>query len=158
MKGTLGTFAALVALTLAVAPLARAEEPSRESYVAQLEPICQANRAANERIMNGAKERVSAGKLKPAGRQFIRVSRSFGSLIKQIAAVPPPPADSHRVERWLALMHLLEGRLLNVGKYFIEGEKIKATHESIQAERSGNSANNAIFALHFRYCRFTRFK
>jgi hypothetical protein len=156
MKGTLGTFAALVVVTLVVAPLAHAEEPTREGYVAQLEPLCQANKKANERIMAGARERVNKGKLKPAGKQFVRVSRSFGGLVKQIAAVPPSPADSHRVERWLTLLRLVESRLLKVGRYFEEGEKIKATHESIQAERSGNSANNAIFALHFHYCHLTR--
>jgi hypothetical protein len=156
MKRTLGTLAALVVVTLVVAPLAHGEDPTRESYVAQLEPICQANRVANERIMAGARDRINKNELEPAGKQFIRVSRSFGGLIKRIAAVPAPPADSHRVERWLELMQLVEGRLRNVGKYFKEGEKIKATHESIQAERSGNSANNAIFALHFHYCRLTR--
>ncbi len=158
MRGTLGTLAVLFVAMLAIAPLAGAEEPTRESYVAQLEPICQANREANERILDGAKERVDKGKLVPAGKQFIRVSRSFGGLIKRIAAVPPPPADGKRIERWLELMGLVESRLLNVGKYFKQGEKIRANHESIQAERSGNSANNTIFAFHFHYCRFTRIK
>jgi hypothetical protein len=156
MKGMLGTIAAVGVVLLAIAPLAPAEEPTRESYVAQIEPICQANRSVNERIMAGAKERVNKGKLELAGKQFVRVSSSLGGLIKRIAAVPPAPSDSHRVKRWLDLMRLVEGRLRNVGKYFKEGEEIKASHESIQAERSGNSANNAIFALHLHYCRFTR--
>jgi hypothetical protein len=157
MREPLGTFAALVLVMLAFAPAAHAEEQTRESYVAQLEPICQANRTANERIMAGAKDRVNKNKLALAGRQFVRVSHSFGDLIKQIAVVAPPVADSHRVDRWLKFMRLLEKRLRIVGKYFKEGEKIKATHESILAERSGLSANNISIVFHFHYCRITRF-
>jgi hypothetical protein len=158
MKGKLGTLAAIVAATFAVAPLAHGEEQTRETYKAQVEPICQTNREANTRIMSGAQKRVNTGKLEAAGKQFVRVSRSFGGLVKRIAKVPPPLADSHRVERWLELMRLLESRLRLVGKYFEEGLKIKATHESILAERSGLSANNTSIVFHFHYCRLSHFK
>lgn len=152
----LGTLAVLILATLAVAPLASGEEPTRESYVAQVEPICQANRTANDRIMAGARDRVNKGRLELAGKQFIRASGSFGVLIKQLAAVSPPAADSHRIDRWLSLMRLLKSRLQMVGKYFKAGEKIKATHESILAERSALSANNISIVFHFHYCRFSR--
>jgi hypothetical protein len=157
MKGTLGTIAAIALATLAVAAPAHAEEPTRETYKAQVEPLCQANRTANTKIMAGANERVKKGKLEVAGKQFVRVSRSFGGLVKSLAAVPPPPADSHRIERWLELMRLLETRLRTVGRYFKQGEKIKATHESILAERSGLSANNISIVFHFHYCRLSHF-
>jgi len=157
MKRALGTLATIALVTLAVAPLADGEEQTRESYKAQVEPICQANRSANERIMSGAKERVNKGKLKPAGKQFIRVSESFGRLIKQLRPIPAPAADEHRIGRWFELMKLLRLRLRSVGRYFIEGERIKGTHESILAERSGISANNISIAFHFHYCRFGRF-
>lgn len=157
MKGTLGTTAAVAVAMLAVVVPAHGEEQTRESYKARLEPLCQANRAANKRIMAGARDRVNAGKLVVAGKQFVRVSHSFGGLVKRIAAVPPPPADGHRVERWLELMRLLETRLRTVGKYFKAGEKIRATHESILAERSGLSANNISIVFHFHYCRLSHF-
>jgi hypothetical protein len=138
--------------------VAPGDEQTREGYVAQVEPICKANREANERIMSGSRKHVNRNELVPAGKQFIRVSESFGGLVQQIAAVPPPVADSHRVDRWLTLMRLLKSRLRNVGKYFKAGEKIKATHESILAERSGISANNISIVFHFHYCHFTRFE
>jgi hypothetical protein len=147
--------AAIAAALLAIAPLARGEEQTRESYKAQVEPICKANRQANERIMAGARDRVNKGRLELAGRQFIRVSGSFGGLIKQLVTVPPPPADDRRIERWFDSMRLLKQRLRNVGKYYKAGEKIKATHESILAERSGLSANNTSIVFHFHYCRFS---
>lgn len=156
MKGPLGTLAAITLVTLAVTPPAHAEEQTREGYVAQVEPICQANRVANERIMAGAQERIRKDKLVPAGKQFVRLSESLGEMIGQLTAVPPPAADGHRVERWLENLRLLKTRLRQVGKYFKEGEKIKATHESILAERSGLSANNTSIVFHFHSCRINR--
>jgi hypothetical protein len=155
MRGTLGTLAAIAVALLAIAPLAHGEEQTRESYKAQVEPICKANRTANERIMAGARDRVNQGKLEPAGEQFIRVSVSFGGLIKRLLPVPAPPADQRRIERWFTSMRLLEQRLRTVGKYYKAGEKIRATHESILAERSGLSANNTSIVFHFHYCRFS---
>jgi hypothetical protein len=155
MRRPLGTLAATAVALLAAVPLAHGEEQTRESYKAKAEPICQANRKANERIMAGARDRVNKGDLLPAGKQFIRVSESFGELIKQLAPIPAPPADDRRIERWLSSMRLLKQRLRNVGKYYKAGEKIKATHESILAERSGISANNTSIVFHFHYCRFS---
>ena len=155
MKRTLGTFAAAVIAMLAIVPLAAGEEQTRDSYKAQVEPICQANRSANEKIMAGARDRVNEGKLALAGKQFIQVSGSFGGLIKQLATIPAPPADKRRVKRWFDSMKLLEQRLREVGKYYKAGEKIKATHTSILAERAGLSANNTSIVFHFHYCRFS---
>jgi hypothetical protein len=157
MVGKLGTAAAIVAATLAVAGAAHGEEQTRDTYKAQVEPLCKVNREANKRIMSGAQKRVNADKLEIAGKQFVRVSHSFGGLVGRIASVPPPPTDSHRIERWLKFMRLLETRLRLVGKYFKQGEKIKATHESILAERAGLTANNISIVFHFHYCRLGHF-
>jgi len=154
MKGPLVTLAATVVALLAAAPLAHGEEQTRESYKAAVEPLCEGNREANERIMAGARERVNENKLKPVGRQFIRLSESFGGLIERLAPVPPPVGDEHRVVRWFDSMRLLKQRLRNVGKYYKAGEKIKAAHELILAERSGISANNTSIVFHFHFCRF----
>ncbi len=155
MKRTLGTFAAIAIAMLAIAPVAAGEEQTRESYKAQVEPICQANRNVNEKIMAGARDRVNNGKLALAGKQFIRVSGSVGGLIKQLTPIPAPAADEQRIEHWLGSIELLQKRLRAVGKYYKAGEKIKAAHESILAERAGLSANNTSIVFHFRYCRFS---
>ena len=63
-----------------------------------------------------------------------------------------------RVDRWFEQMRLLKTRLRNVGKYYKEGKEIKATHESILAERSGLSANNISIVFKVQYCRFGRIK
>jgi len=155
MKRKPGTFAAIALAMLAIAPFAAGEEQTRDSYKAQVEPICQANRSANEKIMAGARERVNKGKLGLAGEQFIRVSGSVGGLIEQLAAVPAPATDATRVEHWLGSIRLLRQRLREVGRLYKAGEKIKAAHESILAERAGLSANNTSIVFHFHYCRFS---
>lgn len=155
MRRTLGTFAATAIAMLAIAPLAAGEEQTRDTYKAQVEPVCQANRSANERIMAGARERVDKGKLELAGKQFIRASSSFGGLIKQLAPIPAPAGDERRIEHWLDLMGLLKQRVREVGKLYKAGEEIKAAHTSILAERAGLSANNTSIVFHFHYCRFS---
>ncbi|HMJ74224.1 MAG TPA: hypothetical protein VK471_12790 [Solirubrobacterales bacterium] len=155
MKRTPGTFAAIAIAMLAIAPLATGEEQTRDSYKAQVEPICAANRSANEKIMAGARDRVNKGKLVPAGKQFVRASGSVAGLIKQLATVPAPSADERRIEHWLGSIQLLKQRLREVGKYYKAGEKIKAAHTSILAERAGLSANNTSIVFHFHYCRFS---
>jgi hypothetical protein len=154
----MGTVAAVVLAMLAVVPLAGAEEQTRETYKAQVEPLCQANRTANERIMQGAQRRINRDEFALVGKQFMRVSASFGGLVKQLAGVPAPPADTHRVYRWFEQMGLLKTRLRTTGKYYKEGEEIKAAHESVLAERAGITANNTSIVFHFHYCRFGRFQ
>lgn len=157
MKRTLGILVAVALLALGGVPLARGEEQTRESYKAQVEPICKANRDANERIMAGVRERINRNQLKPAGQQFIRVSESFGGLIGKLAKVAPPSTDVHRIKRWLEIMKLLKTRLRLVGRYYGEGLKIKGNHEGILAERAGVAANNTTIVLHLHECRFGRF-
>jgi membrane-bound lytic murein transglycosylase B len=157
MKGTLRIALLIAAVTLLVAASARAEEggPSREEYVSQVEPICQANTVANERILKGVKDKAKSGKLKAAGAQFFRASEAFGTTVQKIVAVPRPPADDERLLKWFKYLRIVKTNLRKVGKALDEGDKIKATHETIRVERSGNAANNVGFVFQFHYCRIT---
>jgi hypothetical protein len=157
MKLTLGTTAVVMVAMLGVAAVAHgAEEQTRESYAAQVEPICKANRETNERIMDGARKRIAEDELGRAGKQFIRLSASVAVLADRLEKVPPPVADTRRISRWIHFIRLLKTRTRNVGKYYGEGLEIKGTHESILAERSGVSANNLMVVFPIRYCRFSR--
>lgn len=142
---------------LVIAPSAPAAEQTRESYKELVEPICEANRTVNARIMAGVRQRINKENFALAGKQFIRVSASFGKLIKRLAPVPPPVDDERRVARWLKFMRLIKARLRMVGKYYKQGADIKAAHASILAERSGISANNISIVFKVRNCRFGRF-
>ena len=157
MKRTPGTLASLVVAALAVAATAdAADEPTREGYVARVELICKANTLANERILKGTRVKIRRGKLASAGRQVIRVSTVFAATVRRIAAVSRPPADDARLRKWLRFLGIVRTNLRKVGKAFKEGDRIRAIHESIRVERSGNAANNVGFVFGFRYCRMSR--
>jgi hypothetical protein len=157
MKGAPRTIAALVGAMLAIAAVAHAaEEPTREGYVAKVEPICKRNTVVSQRILKGARTRIKNHDFAPAGRQFIRVSVAFAKGIEQIVAVPRPPADDARLQKWVKFLRIVRTRLRNLGQELKAGERLEATHESIQIERSSNAANNVGFAFGFHYCRLTR--
>lgn len=156
MRGTLLTAASVIAATLVVAAVAHAAEgPTRDEYSAQVEPICEANTLANKRILKNVRVRARNGKLTAAGRQFIRASEAFGATVGEIAAVPRPPADDARLVKWFGFLKIVKTNLRHLGKALLEGDRIKATHESIRVERSSNAANNVSFVFGFRYCRIT---
>ncbi|HET8639476.1 MAG TPA: hypothetical protein VFL89_04415 [Solirubrobacterales bacterium] len=144
-----------VAMLVVVAAAHGEEGPTREEYVAQVEPICQRNTVANERILKGAKDRIKQDELNAAGGQFIRASEAFGKTVRQLVAVPRPPADDARLMKWFHFLGIVKTNLRNVGKSLREGNKIKATHDSIRAERSGNAANNVSIVYGFHYCRLS---
>lgn len=157
MKGTLQIAVTAIVAMLIVAGTAQAAEggPSRDEYVALVEPICEANTAANDRILRNVRDKVRNDKLNAAGNQFIRASDAFRRTVGEIAAVPRPPADDARLIRWFGFLEIVAANLRHLGKALLDGDKIKAAHESVRVERSGNAANNVGFVFGFVYCRIT---
>jgi hypothetical protein len=150
------TIAAIAALALlAAAPPAGAESPTREEYVAQVDPICERNSLENKRILNGVRDKVRRDRLGAAGGQFIRASEEFGETVREIAAVPRPPADDARLVKWFGFLKIIKKHLRHLGEALQERDRIRATHESIRVERSSNAANNVSFVFEFRWCRIT---
>lgn len=156
MRGKLWTAIAVLSATCVVVAPAHGEgAPTREEYVAQVEPICERDTLATKRILSGAQDKIRAGQLASAGGQFIRASEAFGATIRKIVAVPRPPADDARLLKWFRFLRIVRSHLRNIGKALKEGNELKATHDRIRAERSGNAANNVGFVFGFRYCRLT---
>jgi hypothetical protein len=161
MKGMLTTATVALAATIAVVAVAYAEGvPTRDEYVAQVDPICKKNTDANKRILDGAGDKVNAGKLAAAGRQFIAAAKAFGRSVTEITSVARPPEDNARLEKWFKFLKIIQEKLAKVGKALKEGNKVKATHEKIRAERASNAANNVSFVFGFKYChlRASQFK
>jgi Pyruvate/2-oxoacid:ferredoxin oxidoreductase gamma subunit len=156
MKGTLRIAALTVVAMLLLAAGARAEEPpTRAEYVERVEPICQANTEANQRILKNVKTKARSKapqKVKEAGAQFIRASSAFGAAVAKLAAVPRPAADDARLLKWFKYLGIVEVNLRKLGKALKAGEKILAAHEQIRVERSSNAANNVGFVFEFHSC------
>ncbi len=156
MKRTLGLAISIAAATLMLAAPVRGEElPTREQYVAAVEPICESNTLANKRILKNVREKARNGKLKEAGAQFIHASAAFGATVDKIAAVQRPPGDEPRLLRWLDQLRVVQAKLRKLGKALKEEDEIKAAHETIRVERASNAANNVGFTFEFHSCRIT---
>lgn len=109
-------------------------------------------------LLAGARGRVRRGELSAAGRQFLRAARAFQGAIAEITPIPRPSADERRLLRWIELLGKVENSLREAGVALEEGNKVRANHDLIRAERSGNAANNASFGFDFHHCRLSASK
>jgi hypothetical protein len=140
--------AALSAAALAVT----SADQTRESYVAQVEPICKANTKANEQILAGVRKKIKKGQLKIAAGQFAKASGAFGKAVKQIRAVPQPLADTAKLAKWLGYLEDEKTLLGEIGAALKAGKKSKAQTLSVRLTHNGNLANNSVLGFDFNYC------
>ena len=144
--------AAVMLLVTAPAVLAT-EEPTRDAYVAWVEPICKANTKANARILKGVKGQVQKGRLAPAGKRFIRASRALGRAVGKIARVPHPEADAAKLKQWIGYLKSEQRFLLLIGKALKSQNKFRAQKLAVKLNRNNNRANNTVISFDFDECR-----
>jgi hypothetical protein len=142
----------LTALLAAVAMAATSPTQTRESYVATVEPICKKNTKANEQILDGVRSKIKQGKLAVAAGQFSRASTAFGKAVTQLRAVPQPPADATKLNKWLGYLDKEKKLLGEIGKALKAGKKGRAQTLSVQLTHNGNVANNQVLGFEFDYC------
>lgn len=147
----LASFVALLAI--APAALAVEGEDPRGEYRERVEPICAANTRANSRILKGVKGQVQKGKLRPAGRRFIRASGALGKSVRQIARVPRPEADAAKLTKWIRYLRSEKTFLFLIGKALKSSNKFKAQKLAVKLNRNNNRANNTVISFGFRECR-----
>jgi hypothetical protein len=155
-KSSLSLPAVALVVSLAVAvPAAPAieAEPTREEYVARVEPICKANSEANSRILKGVKQQVKGGELAPAGKRFVRASSALAKTVRQIAAVPQPPADAAKLTKWIGYLQKEKGYLQKIGGYLKAKNKYQAQKQAVELNRNNNKANNTVISFGFKECR-----
>jgi hypothetical protein len=145
--------AALVAVAaLAAFAFAAETEQTRESYVAQVEPICKTNTKANERTLAGIRKTIKKGELKIAGGKFAQASSAFGKAVKQITAVPQPAADKTKLTKWVGYLEDETKLLGEIGTALKAGKKSQAQTLSVRLSHNGNLANNSVLGFGFDYC------
>ena len=147
-------FLILCVLSL-LAPSAGAAEAevTRTSYREAVEPICEANTEANERILAGVRHEVRAGRLRPAAAQFSRAARALERTIAELRAVAPPPADRSRLSRWLGKVSVEASLFERIASKLRAGQKAQAERMVVKLTNNANQANNVVTAFEFRYCR-----
>jgi predicted outer membrane protein len=143
--------AAALAL-LVSAPLALAAEPTRETYVAAVEPICKANTRASEKILKGVKAEVKAGKLAPAAVQFTKAAKALKKTLSQLKAVPQPSADKPKLTKWLTYIRGEAELFERTATKLEAGDKAGAERMSILLTHQANLANDQVLVFEFHYC------
>jgi hypothetical protein len=144
---------AVMALCLVGAQLALADEVTRDSYKEQVEPICETNTKANEKILKGVREEVKQGKLAVAGGQFSKAASALKKAYNQIKAVPQPTADTAKLGKWLGYIKDEVGLFEDGAKALKAGQKTKAQTVVVQLTHTANLANNQVLSFGFRYCK-----
>ena len=144
--------ALIVAGMVATTALALAAETSRTEYVAAVEPICKANTQANERILSGARRRVTQGQLAPAAAQFERAASALKRTLGELKAVPRPPADTPRLGRWFTDIEVEVGLFTATARDLRAGQKGPAERLSVKLTNAANKANAQVLAFEFHYC------
>lgn len=153
-KPAIVAMALCAALLAAVTTAFAAEEPTRAEYKADVEPICKANTKANENILAGVEGKVKQGKLKPAGRQFTRAATALKGTLRQLKAVPKPPADEARLTEWLQRVEKQQVLLNDIGKALIAEKRRKAETLSVKLVTGARNTNAIVVSFGFNYCRF----
>ena len=151
-RGPVGLGAALM-LALILAATAFAAEVSRDEYKEAVEPICQSNTKANEKILAGVKQEVRTGKLKTAAAKFTKASSALKLTLKELEAVPGPAADEARLSKWFGLIKVEAELFGEAGKKLKAGDKGGAEHIVTKLTQNANKANLEVLPFGFRYCR-----
>ena len=147
------TLAVAVALLVAVPVALAAEEPTREGYVATVEPICKSNTEANSRILKGVKEQVKHEELVPAGKRFIQASGVLGKTVVQIAKVPQPSTDAAKLTKWIGYLRKEKTFLQQIGGALKSKDKFHAQKLAVELNKNNNQANNTVISFGFKECR-----
>jgi len=130
-----------------------AAEATPESFKEAAEPICKTNREANEKVLDGARQNVQAGKLKKASGQLLGAARALKRARTQLLGVPKPTADSARLTKWLKGIKSEVELLESTGLKLADGDKNGAMRMIIRLKSNANQTNNLVLDYEFRYCR-----
>lgn len=141
-----------VALLAAGALAATSAEQTRESYVAQVEPICKTNTKTNERLLGGVKKQVKEGKLKAAAGKVSAAVVSGNSTVKKLKQVPQPVADAAKLGKWLGLLEAEQKLLTELSQALKSGNKTRVQTLTVKLTHNGNVANNSVLGFEFNYC------
>jgi hypothetical protein len=145
---------AALALFLVAVPMALAAEQTKEGYVAAVEPICQTNTKANEKILGNVKSEVKAGKLAPAGASLLAAAKALKKTWAELGAVPQPTESAAKLTKWLGYVKTEATLFEKAGKLLKSGQKAQAQQIVDKLTSNANLANFEVVGFGFRYCKF----
>ncbi len=145
------SLAAVVALVGAVP--SPAAEATPETYKAEVEPICKVNTKANEKILKGVRQKVKAGKLDAAAKQFRAAAKALKKARAQLLKVPKPAEDATRLTKWLGYVKTEAQLFETTARKLSNEEETAAQKMVVRLISTAKQANNQVLDYEFRYCR-----
>ncbi len=127
---------------------------TRDEYKAKVEPICQKNSEANDKILKTVRKEVKENKLKTAGAKFLKASTALTTTYNELKAVEQPAEDAAKLTKWLGYVKTEASLFKSGGNALKAGNKSKAQKFVNQLNSNANQANSTVLAFGFRYCKF----
>ena len=146
--------AALAVFLMAAVPLAFGAEPTKESYKAEVEPICEANTKSNEKLLKNVKSEVKAEKLAPAGASLVAAGKALKKTWSELGAVPQPAESATKLAKWLSYVKEEAALFEKAGSLLKAGKKAPAQQIVNKLSRNANLANFEVVSFGFHYCKF----
>jgi hypothetical protein len=142
----------LATVLLATAAMAVGAEPTRESYTAQVEPICKKNTESIERTLKGVRKQITKGELKAAAGKFTKAANAFEAATKQLEGVPKPVEDTAKLTKWIKQLETGTGLLRKISAALKADKKAKVSSYSAKLTTNSNVANSLVLGFDFDYC------
>jgi len=150
-KKTITLLTALAMLLAAGA--ASAAEVSPTEYKEQVEPICKRDTEANEKILDGVRANVKAGKLEKASRQLSAAAKALKQAYGQLSKVSKPALDATRLTKWLQGVKTEAELFEATSTKLAKNEKNAAQRMIVRLQSNATKTNNQVLDYEFRYCR-----
>lgn len=159
-RGIQGILAAALvgalALTLSIAPGPAAGELSadttREEFIRSAEPVCARDTRRNARILEGVKEQVRKGNLRPASRRFALATRAFTQTLRTVLGMPRPVEDRRILNRWFGYLLKQRSFLAQISRALAKGQGYESQRLSLFLIRNASHANQAVRGYGFNHC------
>ncbi len=154
MPGKKLIFSLVTAAALLAAVPSFAAEATPEGYKEAVEPICKSNTEANEKILKGVRQKVKAGNLDAAARQFKAAAQALKRTRAQLLQVPKPAADATRLTKWLGYVKAEVSLFESIARKLDNEEATSAQKMVVRLISNARQANNQVLDYEFRYCKF----
>src|SRR5262249_35488955 len=125
-------------------------------YRSRVEPICQAEGEAKERIEapGTGHPLPQSARLKRTGRGFVRQADALGGSLGKLRRVSRPDLDAALMGKWLDLISSQATLLRKAGNAAIDGQAGQAQKLINRFTGGSRKANNLVVSYEFRHCVF----
>jgi hypothetical protein len=156
MRRAVAAVALVLAAVLIAPAVSSALDGPQAEYRSKVEPICQAEGEAMERLFPPRRVPVDdrTNELKRAGRKFVKAAKLLGGALEKLRSVPRPEADARRLVKWLDQVSDQVKRLRQAGKAAIAVRPGQAQKLINQFAYASSRANNLVVSYEFRHCVF----